>query len=195
MNMTKEELKELYVTGEMSLAELSEETGVAGWKINRWSKKEKWSQERTKYRREVAAKNRSRARTRDISKLKALQKAADNAVASILKVTEDAEQMFLHVYSDPVSGVKCATKLHAANMEYARNMAATLKDLTYTVRNLYGLAASGDAERKNERDERKLKLAEQAAAIRNEDEGGGVIVLAQREDENETTGDGDPENR
>lgn len=175
-----------YVTGKLSLKKLAEKHGISENTLENRSRKEKWSEQRRKYRGNVTAKSIARASARETRRLSSLQSSASRMCAQIEKLMKDAEtQLFTHVAV--VGTGNGQSKIEAVQLDVVDdhkllNLTKAMKEATGVMRDLYGIAT---AAQKNQmemaREELELKKRAQAAKEKAGEPVDGIDVIFQSE--------------
>ena len=162
------EVKVEYVTGKISLKSLAEKHGISENTLENRSRKEKWSEERRKYRGKVTAKAVARAGARETRRLRSLQSSASKMCRQIEKLMKNAnDQLFTHV--DVVGTGEGTSKIEAVKLDVVDdkkllNLTKAMKEATGVMRDLYGIATAAQlAQLEMAREELELKKRAQTA--------------------------------
>lgn len=137
-----EDIKAEYVTSDISYRNLADKHGVNHSTLIKRAGKDKWVAARKKYKNAVVNKVVQKTATARANKLAALQEAADGMGHVINRVLKDAEQFNRHIVTIGTgAGASDAEEriYKKADARAIRDMAAAMKDLAVTVRNLYGI--------------------------------------------------------
>lgn len=168
-----------YITSDKSYKTLARERGVSSTQCARMGKAGGWPQKRIQYRAQNAQKAIERQARKDVDKLEKLMDAADWLAGVLAGIRHDGQQFNRHLVSEGsadgtfTSVEKIFEKL---DTKAIRDLTSATKDMTYVMRNLYGLPTQAEAEAQRVAAER-LKL-EQAKAQKEEQESCAEYVFA-----------------
>lgn len=171
-----------YVTGKISLKALAEKHGISENTLEKWSRKERWSDQRRKYRGKVAAKAVARAGARESRRLSSLQSSASKMCTQIEKLMKDAEnQLYTHVAvvgtGDGCSEIE-AVKLDVVDDRKLLNLTKAMKEATGVMRDLYQIQTVAQrAQLDMAREELELKKRAQEAKEKAGEAVEGVDVI------------------
>lgn len=175
-----EELQTEYVTTNTSYRKMAAKYGMHPNTIFNMAKKQGWTDARKQYREKIVTKATDSCATKDAQKLVRLQLAADGLASAIDVALQDKQQLQRHLVHEGNGSERklVERELQKIDARAARDLAAALKDLTATMRNLYGLPS------KQEQDEleikrQRLELEKQRQFQLPEDIDTGVVVMAE----------------
>jgi hypothetical protein len=181
-----DKIKSEYVTGNMSLRVLSEKYGgIPARTIQKRCKEDGWVAARLEYRKKIvqdAVNMIGEERARETAeKLIDLQKAADSLAGIIKQTMTDADQFHRHIVTEGLGGgatkVECRV-LPKVDTKAVRDLSASIKDLTFAVRNLNDLPTVQEKETMRLAAE-KLEIDKKKAAVDVKDDAEtGVVILA-----------------
>lgn len=170
-----------YVTGQVSCAALAEKYGVSPYTLGKRARANGWRQKRQEYRNKVGRKMVEKSAEQKGAKLAALQDIADRLTEKTLKLLEDEMAFNRHLIPEGMGkGVYTTNEkiYDKFDTRALRDVAASLKDLTSSVRNLYGLpTAQEEAALQIARDRLELDRIKAAAGQSASQDGTGVIFL------------------
>ena len=138
-------IKAEYVTGKMSYRKLAEHWGVSFRTLSDRGTREQWGEERKKYRENVTnqtvQKITARASTLNTNKLQSLQESADKMSDVLAHVFNDAAQFYRHIVQvrKGENWDSCERIFDKVDTRAIRDLTASMKDLTYVLRNIYDL--------------------------------------------------------
>ena len=186
------EIKMEYITGDKSYRTLAKECGVSLCTLQEKGKREEWPRLRKEYNADLLARTmqKTAARTASIqvNRLEKMQQAADAMAGVIANIFNDSEQFYRHLIttmSDGCMDTECRTELKV-DTKSIKDLTGAMKDLTYVLRNVYGIPTIQEQAAMDNAAER-LKLEQQKAnAGMVEDGECGVVEIAPvREDVDE----------
>lgn len=158
-------VRHAYITGQLGYHALCEKYGIPYGTLSKVARNEGWAADRKKYRSDVAQEALERARAREVDHLEALRESADSLAGAVQRITAAEDQLYMHTGivrdSDGAETIE-ETRLSAINSKTLRDLAASVRELTQAMRNLYGLPTQGEAEAQRIAAER-LKLDKQRA--------------------------------
>lgn len=180
-----EALKIEYATSGVGYRALAERHGLSASTLMKMGAREGWVEARARHRRAVVEKSIRRVEADKVDALVALQRSADRMAGVIERVVEDERQFYRHLVNagrGPGEGGTVERIYDKVDTKALRDMVTAARDLTATVRNLYGLPT--EAERASiELARERLELDKRKAAAGVPDEGEiGVIALPERGD-------------
>ena len=157
-----------YVTGKISLRELAQKHGISENTLEGRSRKEKWSEQRRKYRGNVTEKAVAHAGARETRRLRSLQSSASKMCTQIERLMKDAEnQLFTHVAVVGVGEGKSrieSKKLDVVDDHKLLNLTKALREATGAMRDLYGIQTKAElAQLEMARESLELKRRAQEA--------------------------------
>ena len=178
MDINWDAVRTLYVTTQLSLAEVARREGLKPHTVTERSRKDGWVAARMAFRAEAAAQAVDLAVDNEANRLAKIINAANSMAAVIEAVYTDPEQFQRHVVTDTVieddgsKGILTVEKqFRAVNTKAVRDMTAAIKDMTLVLRNLHNLPTQAEAEAQRiaaERlklEQRKVEAAESANQV------------------------------
>ena len=178
MDINWDAVRTLYVTTQLSLAEVARREGLKAHTVTERSRKDGWVAARMAFRAEAAAQAVDLAVDNEANRLAKIINAANSMASVIEAVYKDTEQFQRHVVVDTVmdedggKGVLTVEKqFRAVNTKAVRDMTAAIKDMTLVLRNLHNLPTQAEAEAQRiaaERlklEQRKVDAAEAANQV------------------------------
>ena len=178
MDINWDAVRTLYVTTQLSLAEVARREGLKAHTVTERSRKDGWVAARMAFRAEAAAQAVDLAVDNEANRLAKIINAANSMASVIEAVYKDPEQFQRHVVVDTITdedggkGVLTVEKqFRAVNTKAVRDMTAAIKDMTLVLRNLHNLPTQAEAEAQRiaaERlklEQRKAEAAEKAAEV------------------------------
>ena len=178
MDINWDAVRTLYVTTQLSLAEVALREGLKAHTVTERSRKDGWVAARMAFRAEAAAQAVDLAVDNEANRLAKIINAANSMASVIEAVYKDTEQFQRHVVVDTVmdedggKGVLTVEKqFRAVNTKAVRDMTAAIKDMTLVLRNLHNLPTQAEAEAQRiaaERlklEQRKVDAAEAANQV------------------------------
>ena len=178
MDINWDAVRTLYVTTQLSLAEVARREGLKAHTVTERSRKDGWVAARMAFRAEAAAQAVDLAVDNEANRLAKIINAANSMASVIEAVYKDTEQFQRHVVVDTVmdedggKGVLTVEKqVRAVNTKAVRDMTAAIKDMTLVLRNLHNLPTQAEAEAQRiaaERlklEQRKVDAAEAANQV------------------------------
>lgn len=161
-------IKKEYVTTDISQRELARKYSVSSSQIANHSKKEKWVEKRKQYQSKVYSKSVEKQEAKDIDHLMKVKSATDrmsNVIDAVLERTE---------------------KIKGINIGYAsdiKDMTTAIKNLTGAIRDLYDIPNTKEKTAMDIAMQRlEMDKSKNAGEIGDEEEG-GVLMIAERDDE------------
>ncbi len=171
--MDHEKARVEYVTGRATYAQIAEKYGVSRSHVGAVAKKEGWKAQRDAYRKTVTQKAVARLADRGAAQLERMMDTADRLNGVLTRITEDQKQFFRWKESGDEGPSEVV--LNKADTKALKNATAALFEMVRITRNLYGLP-DRMAERKDRREEKRLKLAESQAGNVTESQAGVVLM-------------------
>lgn len=171
--MDHEKARVDYVTGRATYAQIAEKYGVSRSHVGAVAKKEGWKKQRDAFRRTVTEKAVTRLADRGAAQLERMMDTADRLNGVLSRITEDRSQFFRWKESGDEGAQEYV--LNKADTKALKNATAALFEMVRITRNLYGLP-DRMAERKDRREEKRLKLAESQAGNVTESQAGIVLM-------------------
>lgn len=159
-------LKIRYVTGNISYRQLAEENGLKPAAVETRGKREKWAEERRKYRQRAQARALKRAENADVKRLAKLQRAGTMMCDRLEGLMRDAEQqLYTHVAvvgtGDGCSEIT-AERMEVVDDRKLLNITKSIHEMSRAMRNLYDIQTAGEkAQLELAREEMALKQREQ----------------------------------
>lgn len=171
--MDHEKARVDYVTGRLTYAQIAEKYGVSRSHVGAVAKKEGWKKQRDAFRKTVTEKAVTRLADRGAAQLERMMDTADRLNGVLTRITEDKAQFFRWKESGDEGPSEYV--LNKADTKALKNATAALFEMVRITRNLYGLP-DRMAERKDRREEKRLKLAESQAGNVSESQAGIVLM-------------------
>lgn len=135
-----------YVRSTISQRAVAEKYGVSPRMVMQRAQRERWFEERRRYRERTIKKALTKGVNRDSGKLSRLMSAADSMAQVIENVYKDADQFnrFIGQKSQSTPGEGSTSQMEERvfqkfDTKAIRDMTAAIKDLVLTMRNLYDL--------------------------------------------------------
>lgn len=170
-----------YVGGEATYAELARAHGVHPSLVGKRAAAHDWRKKREKYREKVGEKILRKTATKKANKLASLQTSADKLAGRIATMLEDDKAFNKYLVEVGRGRGEYSTEertFSKTDTKALRDVVAALKDLTATMRNLYGIATEQEAAQLEIARERlQLDKAKAAQATGPEIGETGVILL------------------
>lgn len=170
-----------YVTGAATYAALSRKYGVHPTALGKRASAFEWRKKREKYREKIARKSVEKSANKKINKLASLQTSADKLAGRIATMLEDDKAFNKYLVEVGRGRGEYSTEertFSKTDTKALRDVVAALKDLTATMRNLYGIATEQEAAQLEIARERlQLDKAKAAQATGPETGETGVILL------------------
>lgn len=187
MNVTMPDwnaIKSEYITTGISYRKLAEKWGVSFRTLGDRAMREKWTEERNKYRDSVGKRTVQKVREKTASsaakKLVKLQQAADSLADVIDGVFEDADQFHRHIIQTrdgDTWDADCRT-MDKVDTKAIKDLTGALKDLAYVMRNIYDIPTVQE-QTAMDMAAKRLQLDQQKADLGDADEDNtGVVELA-----------------
>ena len=171
--MDHEKARVDYVTGRLTYAQIAEKYGVSRSHVGAVAKKEGWKKQRDAFRKSVTDKAVTRLADRGAAQLERMMDTADRLNGVLTRITEDQRQFFR--WKGEGDEGPSEVVLNKADTKALKNATAALFEMVRITRNLYGLP-DRMAERKDRREEKRLKLAESQAGNVSESQAGVVLM-------------------
>ena len=162
-----------YVTGRLTYSQIAEKYGVSRSHVGAVAKKEGWKKQRDAFRKTVTDKAVTRLADRGAAQLERMMDTADRLNGVLTRITEDQRQFFR--WKGKGDEGPSEVVLNKADTKALKNATAALFEMVRITRNLYGLP-DRMAERKDRREEKRLKLAESQAGNVSESQAGIVLM-------------------
>jgi len=177
-------IKSEYITTGISYRKLAEKRGVSFRTLGDRAMREKWTEERNKYRDSVGKRTVQKVREKTASsaakKLVKLQQAADSLADVIDGVFEDADQFHRHIIQTrdgDTWDADCRT-MEKVDTKAIKDLTGALKDLAYVMRNIYDIPTVQE-QTAMDMAAKRLQLDQQKADLGDADEDNtGVVELA-----------------
>lgn len=146
-------LRREYVTGTDSFDDLCRRYGASKSAVYKRSKSEGWVSDRREYRKKISAAAVEKATKREIGKLDRLLNAADN-MASILEELSDGSHRFMsRTYVQAPDG-ESMEMIETINARDIRDFATAVRDIAYTLRNIYDIPTAAQRQKMRIEEER-----------------------------------------
>ena len=171
--MDHEKARVDYVTGRLTYSQIAEKYGVSRSHVGAVAKKEGWKKQRDAFRKTVTDKAVTRLADRGAAQLERMMDTADRLNGVLTRITEDQRQFFR--WKGKGDEGPSEVVLNKADTKALKNATAALFEMVRITRNLYGLP-DRMAERKDRREEKRLKLAESQAGNVSESQAGIVLM-------------------
>lgn len=172
--MDHEKARVDYVTGRMTYSQIAEKYGVSRSHVGAVAKKEGWKKQRDAFRKSVTDKAVTRLADRGAAQLERMMDTADRLNGVLSRITEDKAQFFRWKGSGEDEGPQ-EYVLNKADTKALKNATAALFEMVRITRNLYGIPDRME-DRKDRREERRVKLAESQAGNVSESQAGIVLM-------------------
>lgn len=180
-------LKVEYATTQITMRALAAQHGINASVLMRKAAQDGWTMARTQHARTVQAKAMRRVESRKVAKLVGLQRSADKMVGVIEGVLGDPDQFRRHLVSKGSEGAFDTVErmFDKVDTKALRDMVAAIKDMTVTMRNLYGLLTEPERSAMDIAAAR-LRLDERKASVDGPDDTEtGVVMLAEVTEEDD----------
>ena len=171
--MDHEKARVDYVTGRLTYSQIAEKYGVSRSHVGAVAKKEGWKKQRDAFRKTVTDKAVTRLADRGAAQLERMMDTADRLNGVLTRITEDQRQFFR--WKGKGDEGPSEVVLNKADTKALKNATEALFEMVRITRNLYGLP-DRMAERKDRREEKRLKLAESQAGNVSESQAGIVLM-------------------
>lgn len=168
-----------YVTGTLTYRELADKYGIPPSSLMREAVKDGWRAAREQHRKNLVKETVQKSQKDKAKKLNKVRDAVDIIAQRIAKIVEDEQQFHRHVVQVGLGDGKYETReviLQAVNGRALRDVVAALKDITATIRTLYGILTPQEQETLDIARAR-LRLEERKQLGGTDGEPQGVIVL------------------
>lgn len=170
-----------YMGGNLSYAKIAEKWGVSVRQVEEHGRKNHWTEKRREFRGKVAARAQQKAidrkAGREAERLARLDEAAGLMLEGIVRaLREDPEQLRRHKRKE---GEVVLDMLNGGN---AAALAKTLETLAGVIRDANGLPGKLDEERIADMRARRKLERQKAGLDRKDEDGGGVVLLPQVEE-------------
>ena len=148
-------IEQEYVTGDMSLLELSEKYHISQTTIYKKAKEGEFDQKRQKYREKVAKKAITRASTRDARAIARIMTAAERTIRKLTGAITD-DTVYGYLVEEPITmdeetgelrGGKHVVQLTKADTKALVNLSTAIRNLAMATRVMY---PEGDGDGKND---------------------------------------------
>lgn len=160
--------KTAYVSGNISYRALAEQIGATESAVKMRGTREKWAEERKRYRARVQKTALSRAEKLDAKRLAGLRKGASDMCRQLEKLMQDAQnQLYTHVYvagiGDGCSEIQ-AEKLDVVDDRKLLNITRAMESMSKVMRNVYDIQSAAERQQMElARQEMELKRRAQEA--------------------------------
>jgi len=167
-----EQVRLLYVTGAASCGQAAQQFGLSRGAVERRCAKEGWVEQRRGFRKRLYDRALERAEVRGAEVMQVLCASAGVMAERLRQVLEDPDAFRRYLVSDKAGGPKREEIFERTDMDAFRAAMGTLKQLTETVRDLWGIPGV--------RQEEALRLARERLEMLRERDGstgpGKVVV-------------------
>ena len=171
-----EAMKTEYITTDTSQSKLAKKYGVHRTKIADHCRKEKWVDQRNKYRTEAVQKTIQKAQEQDVKRLTKLMDATGKLIDVALRGINDEQQFNRYVVTEGTGqGFSETTErvFDKLDTKALKDLTAVLKDLTGMVRDFYDIPTAAQREQR-EQARQKAEIKKKRAE---KDEAGGSITI------------------
>ena len=134
-----EQAKLLYVTTGASCGQVAARLGVSKGAAERRCAAEGWVEQRKAYREKLYEKALERAQKNGLMVMENLMASAESMTGRFRAVVEDPEAFRRYLVSDKAGGPKREEVFRRTDMDAFRAASGTLKQMTETVRDLWGI--------------------------------------------------------
>lgn len=172
-------LRTEYVTTEISLSKLAEKHGVTKGALGMRCSKEKWVEERKRYKNGVITKTIRKHQEQDVKRLCKLMDATEKLIDISLRAINDEQQYNRFIVTEGIGEGMSETSekiFQKVDTRALKDTVAVLKDLTSMVRDFYDVPTAAQREQRDINLAR-LKLDEQKASA-GETSGNITIVVS-----------------
>ena len=178
-----EKIKTEYVTGDMSQRELAEKYGVSSSRLWHRASDEEWRKQRAEYRQKVSKKTLNKLASRDASNMAKMEAITDNLVDMVVEISKQTDQLRKHIINrrdEEGREWSEVQEMDKIDMKMLKDLTSVTKDLTFIVRNIYGIPTFSEKEHMAiAREKLKIDKAKAEAFVSDEDnDETGVIILA-----------------
>lgn len=175
--MDPEALRVEYVSGKLTYTQIAEKHGISKSQVARIAKRDNWRQQRDAFRKSVATKALNNLRDRGARQLERLIDTTDRLNSVLERITGDRDQFFRWKSDGGTEEGPKEYILSKADTKALKNATAALNEMVRVTRNLYGLPDRME-ERKDRREERRLKVLENRDGHVDENNA-GIILMPQ----------------
>lgn len=180
MGRNWEMLKEKFVCGKMTLAELSEQNGVPYSVVRKHASKEKWNEQREAFRQQVSEKARNAAAKRrgkrEADVLLQIEEICEELINVIKAALEDENQLYRHILSIK-NGEQDERVLKILNTKTARELVDTVSVLQSMVARHGNILDKRASEEIKIKKQRLLLDKEKAGLSDNNDSETGIALM------------------
>ena len=168
--MDLEKIRAEYVTGDMSYTQLAAKHGLNASSLRREGAKGKWADQRKAFHKTLADKAIEAKKNQGLREIERQMKLAVRFNDMLERLMDDPEQFYKVV--TPKGEELITTKADTRAMKHAADM---FSEVIKATRNLYGIPDRME-DRKDRREERRVKLAENQAGNVSESQAGIVLM-------------------